>query len=95
MGAPQRDQAAALVTAAAEAEATPSTGTSIPATAAASPVLSIQVIDVLPVSSETAMIGNGAASSGHEMLLELEGVTLRTPNGATTLVEGLDVKVGN
>ena len=82
--APRPDKAA---TASEDADAGTSTGGNgagpEPAAALAAPADTIQLMDVDPAGE----------AAGPRPLLELEGVTLRTPNGAATLVEHLDVAV--
>ena len=78
--APPREKAA---TAAESADAMPAAGGN---GAGPEPAVQADTIELLDVDP-------GARPAGHGPLLELEGVTLRTPNGAATLVEHLDVAV--
>ena len=83
----QADPRENAATAAETADAMPAAGGNGagPEPAAASAMLAdtIELLDVDPAGQ----------AAGHRPLLELEGVTLRTPNGAATLVEQLDVAV--
>ncbi len=84
--APQRQKAAS---AAATADI-PSGNGALPApveSAAPAAADSIQLMDVDPADDRAG------GPAGPRPLLELDGVTLRTPNGAATLVEGLNVQV--
>lgn len=49
----------------------------------------IQIVDVAAAAGSTNSSGGG----GGDVLLELEGVTLRTPDGSATLVQDLDLQV--
>ena len=68
--------------------------------------LSAEDVSQLPVAAEAALahseqitivdepaVNGSASSSGKDVLLELAGVTLRTPDGSATLVQNLDVQV--
>ena len=52
----------------------------------------IWIISMLTQYAELVMVCAGPSGQGG-LLLELEGVTLRTPDGASTLVQDLSVQV--
>lgn len=67
---------------------------------------SVEGVPELPVAAEAALahseqitivdepaVNGSASSNGKDVLLELAGVTLRTPDGSATLVQNLDVQV--
>ena len=82
--APQNEKAAAAAEA---ADAMPAAGgNGAGPEPAAVPAAHADTIELLDVDTAGQTAGRGP-------LLELEGVTLRTPNGAATLVEHLDVAV--
>ena len=46
------------------------------------------------IALQDTTVADDASSSAREVLLAVENLTLRTPNGRVTLVRGLDLKVG-
>ena len=50
----------------------------------------IQIVDMATSGGGSGSNGSGADG---DLLLELQGLTLRTPDGATTLVQNLDLQV--